>query len=434
MNSRKSLLACFISLCLLGGISGVASADVAPGDLIDKSNWEKAEGLLPAPVLDWLKTGDTVMNVVELNYDPKEYMNPIAKASLEANKGKYDLDANDLFVEKSTGKFPDYIEGIPFPDVQENDPRAAAKLVWNRFYTGYTFGSMLLPFTADWISRNNGFERQVMCTWEQYPLDGYPGHKDMSNKEGYERFALIRVLAPFDIKGTNILLMRYRGAKQDTTLAYVPAIRRVRRMSPANRSDAFIGSDCCVDDAWCFDGKVDAFDWELVGKQEALFPFLSEEVQLVEQNKYGGWSTSKSIKQIEYGHQKEGWQGAPWQPTNLVWAKRQAYVLKMTPKDPYYNYGTQYLWLDTEVNVMTVWKIIHDRSGKYWKTVWYSWQAYKSADDKQRMIIAGSMQCADDRTNHATIIGFPEPNRQWNYGWKLDPNDYTLGGFQKACK
>jgi hypothetical protein len=44
------------------------------------------------------------------------------------------------------------------------------------------------------------------------------------------------------------------------------------------------------------------------------------------------------------------------------------------------------------------------------------------------------MQCVDDRTNHATVIGFPEPDRVWNFGWKLDPNDYTLGGFQKACK
>ena len=434
MRSKKRLIACFTSLCLLGWLSTVASADVAPGDVIDKSNWEKVQGLLPESVLDWVKMGDIVINVGELNYDPKEYMNPVAKASMEANKGKYDLDANNQFVDKATGEFPTYIEGIPFPDIDEKDPRAAAKLMYNRFYDGYATGPMLLPFTGDWIGRSTGFERQVLCSWEQYPLDGYPGHKTEKNKEGVERFALIRVLAPFDIKGTNILLMRYRGEKPDTTLAYVPAIRRVRRMSPANRSDAFIGSDCCVDDAWCFDGKIVAFDWELVGKQEALFPFLDTKVQLLEKNKYGGWSTSKSIKQIVYGHEKEGWQGAPWQPTNLVWAKRQAYVIKMVPKDPYYNYGPHYLWLDTEVHVMTFWKIIYDRAEKYWKTVWYSWQAYKSTDDTYRQVIAGSMQCVEDRTNHATVIGFPEPDRVWNFGWKLDPNDYTLGGFQKACK
>ncbi len=434
MKSRKHLIACFISLCLIGGIPAMVTADVAPGDKIDTSNWEKAEGLLPNSVLDWVKTGDFALDVVELDYNPTEYMNPTAKASLETNKGKYELDDELLFVDKATGEFPKYIQGIPFPEVDEQDPRAAVKLMYNRFYDGYSMGSIYLPFTADWVGRNSGLERQVMCSWEQYPLDGYPPHEGKKNKEGYERFALIRVLAPFDIKGTNILLMRYRGAKMDTTLAYVPAIRRVRRMSPANRSDAFIGSDCCVDDAWCFDGKVVAFDWELGGKQTALFPFLDTKVQMLEKNKHGGWSTSKSIKQIEYGHEKEGWQGAPWLPTNLVWAKRDAYVIKMKPKDPYYNYGPHSLWLDAEVNVMTFWKVIHDRADKYWKTVWYSWQAYKSPDDSHRQLVPGSMLCVDDRVGHATIIGFPEPDRVWNYGWKLDPNDYTLGGFQKACK
>ena len=154
MKTKKRLLAFIISVCLLGGIPAIASADVAPGDLIDKSNWEKVEGLLPPSVLGWVKTGDIVVNVVELEYDPAEYMNPVAKASMEANKGKYDLDANLLFVDKATGKFPEYIEGIPFPSVDEKDPRAAAKLVYNRFYDGYSMGSIFLPFTADWIGRD----------------------------------------------------------------------------------------------------------------------------------------------------------------------------------------------------------------------------------------------------------------------------------------
>ena len=69
MKMKKRLLACLISLCLLGGIPAIASADVAPGDVVDKSNWEKVEGLVPGSVLDWVKTGDIIMNVAELEYD-----------------------------------------------------------------------------------------------------------------------------------------------------------------------------------------------------------------------------------------------------------------------------------------------------------------------------------------------------------------------------
>ena len=76
------------------------------------------------------------------------------------------------------------------------------------------------------------------------------------------------------MKGTNILLWRYRDERMDSTFAYVPAIRRVRRMSPANRSDAFLGSDFCVDDAWGYGGKINAFTWKVIKKTDQLLPCL----------------------------------------------------------------------------------------------------------------------------------------------------------------
>jgi hypothetical protein len=44
------------------------------------------------------------------------------------------------------------------------------------------------------------------------------------------------------------------------------------------------------------------------------------------------------------------------------------------------------------------------------------------------------MLAVDDRTNHGTIIRFPEPKNNWGYWVKLNKNDYSLGGFQKLCK
>ncbi len=436
MRRKNSVLICLAGLVLTTCVASVAVAEVAPGDLVDKSNWEKMEGLVPDPVLNWVKNGDITVNVGELTYDPKEYLNPEHKKSREANRGKYDLDADVMFVDKATGKFPEYVTGVPFPEPQldTKDPNVGAKIMYNKFYASYTQGNLRFPFGTVWVSRNGGFEREVKCEWQQYPLDGFSGHKDESNREGYERFALIRVLSPFDIAGTNILLMRYRGNKADTTLAYVPAIRRVRRMSPANRSDSFIGSDACVDDAWCFDGKVNAFEWKMLRKQDALLPFLSDSPQPLSKGKEKEYWTGKSMKQIRYGYEEEGWQGTPWHPTNLIWVKRPAYVLEMTPKDPYYNYGTQYMWVDAEVNLMTVWKVIYDRANKYWKVMWYSWSAFQAPKGEMRLICPTSMLAVDDRTNHGTIIRFPEPDNNWGFWTKLNKNDYSLGGFQKLCK
>ena len=69
-----------------------ASADVAPGDKIDQSNWQKIEGLVAAPVLDYVKKGEYILNIGELNFEPA-WEAKFLEAS-KANAGKYDIDAD----------------------------------------------------------------------------------------------------------------------------------------------------------------------------------------------------------------------------------------------------------------------------------------------------------------------------------------------------
>ena len=48
-------------------------------------------------------------------------------------------------------------------------------------------------------------------------------------------------------------------------------MRRVRQISPTNRSDGFLGSDLTVDDGGPgFGGKPEDFTWKLIGAREAL--------------------------------------------------------------------------------------------------------------------------------------------------------------------
>ncbi|MEW6439305.1 MAG: DUF1329 domain-containing protein [bacterium] len=436
---RSTLYPIFLAgfcLCWLSCTARAALAEVKAGDMLDKNNWEDAGGLLPDAIVEWVKKGDVAMSVAELKYDPLEYLPAAAARSGEANKGKFEVNEDDLIVEKASGKVPEFIEGIPFPEseIRADDPKAGAKIMYNKYYHTYVVGNQLFPFGTIWLSRDKGFEREVKCEWHQYPMVGFAERQSESNPDGIERYSLIRVLGPYDIAGTNILLNRFLGKAMDNTFAYVPAIRRVRQMSPANRSDSFIGCDGCVDDAWLFDGKVSAFRWKLLEKKEALLPFLSEEVLPLEKEADGSLLTGKGMKQIRYGYQDDNGAAAPWMAVNLVWVKRPVYVLEMEPKDPYYNYGVQYLWVDAQVNMMAVWKVIRDRSGAYWKTVFYSYGAFATADKAVRLIGGTSMIIVDDRTDHGTIIRFPEPENQWRYNAHLDRNDYTLGGFRKICK
>ena len=54
--------------------------------------------------------------------------------------------------------------------------------------------------------------------------------------------------------------------------AYVPAIRRVKRLSGANRSDPQMGSDMTMDDSQGFAGHIESMKWTYMGKKIILKP------------------------------------------------------------------------------------------------------------------------------------------------------------------
>ena len=432
MKRAKPLTIFLVYVWFCMGHAVEAFAEVPPADVIDETNWEKIEGLVPDSVLDWVKTGDFVLDLDELNFKPLDYLPLFATEALEHNVGKYDIDEDGGIVEVTTGKPPKHIVGIPFPEVDQNDPASAVKIMYNTLYMQYLPGNLRFPFQAIFVGRS-GFEREVGAVWRQVAMRGYPGTAEVRNPDRVEKYSMLVVRKPFDIAGTAIMLWRYLAPRtQDSTFGYFPAIRRVRRMSPANRSDAFVGTDFCVDDANGYDGKITAFEWKLLRTQEMLAPALSTDPVRIVPDK-DEWKTTKTIRPIIYGYKQEGWQGASWAPTNLAWVRRPAYVLEMRPKDSYYNYGVQHLWVDAEI-FGSVYKVIHDRSGKYWKTFFSSAMACTSANNRTRFISVATQQAVDDRTRHSTVIEDASPRNIWSYYADLDMNDFTLAGFQKFSK
>ncbi|MEW6440079.1 MAG: DUF1329 domain-containing protein [bacterium] len=422
-----------IALGVLSWFSVNAFADVSPGDVIDKSNWEKAEGLLPESVLNWVKKGDFILTIGKLNYDPYDFVPEAIIRNWETNKGKYALDETDNIVDALTGQQPDFVEGWPFPGVDMNDPKAAYKIMYNRVFYGHNLGATDTPFNGVWVGRG-GYEREVKAAYLGHPMHGFPGTRGLENPQQMEKYSIIRIMSPVDISGTNVLTWRFLGDKEDMTYSYVPAIRRVRRMSPANRSDAFIGTDMCVDDSFGFDGKITSVDWKIIGIRETLGPFLSEDPQQIVQNEKGEWVSTSTIKPIVYGWEKERWTGAPWAPTNLLWVKRKLIGLEITPRDPYYNYGIQQLWLDARFQFTATYKIINDRAGNYWKTVLLCTSGFQSADQKMRFMQAPMYLAVDDRIDHATIVRTISPQAVCRWFCVQNLNMYSISGFQKLCK
>ena len=410
-----------------------ACADVVPGDVIDSSNWQKAEGLLPTPVLDWVKRGEFILNIGELDVeDPTKIRSDYVLEAFETNRGKYTIDENGGVVDKKNGELVKCLVGFPFTDLDPEDPVVVEKLMYNHQYGQHVNGFFKFRFQLIWVS-DTGFEREVDAQWQGASMTGFPEAQKLSNSAGVEKYSILVVRKPYDLAGTAIMTHRFlEPTKSDNTFGYIPAIRRVRRMSSANRSDAFIGSDECVDDVNGYDGKVPAFDWKLLRVQEALLAFLPGVYPFV-QNRYGEWQTTKDVKRVIYGYEKEGWQGAPWAPTNLIFAKRPVYVIEMTPRDRYYNYGTHYIWASPETYACP-YKVVNDRAGQYWKSLYMVNTFVQSEDKKMAVIAVPGQNVIDERYKHATITQILNPDNPWIMKARLNLDDFSMAGFQKFCK
>lgn len=83
-----------------------------------------------------------------------------------------------------------------------------------------------------------------------FTLTNNKGVSRVRKTEGYTRLVagaddnmrLVKFVAPADIKGTSTLLIE-NSAGEDKLWVYLPALKKVRRLSAANKKDSFVGTD-----------------------------------------------------------------------------------------------------------------------------------------------------------------------------------------------
>ena len=326
-------------------------APLAPGTELGPENWEDARSLLPDEFLEAYHRGDFRHRVGEWNIE-RIGDDPVFRAALEANVGRYTLSPEGTILDAKTGEPPEYVYAWPFPVIDKSDPQAAMKIVWNYFYTLYYGGNGHYRADLQWLSRQ-GLERTVAVDAFVKHYDGqHPNFREKAAEENVLTQTLAEVRAPADTAVLVSLSWRYRGAqRRDSIWVFVPALRRVRQVTPANRSDGFLGSDMTQDDGAYFDGKVEDFNWKLVGEQEllVLFDRASFEEQAQIERLPGGGLRMVVPDRPRVGFQQPGWKGAPWCPTAEILIRRPHWVIEAVPKDPYYLYGKIVLRFDKDI-------------------------------------------------------------------------------------
>jgi uncharacterized protein DUF1329 len=302
------------------------------------------------------------------------------------------------------GALARYVAGMPFPDLDPNDPQIALKIMWNYEYKPYVTddeGGSNLHVESGALSdagplaldRGITLERaaRVLYTGRLYvdPKPVLPNPDQLRSKLSFRPF---RGRGGEEIDGIGLMSSRYLDTNRpDDTWLYLPSVRRVRRYSSAQRADALFGQDIDLDSVGGFAGNPAFFDWKYLGSREILASF------------HAAAAPSKYC---------EGRGDFIFCDT---WELRRAYVVEGTPKVPPYAYAKRLLFIDQET-FLIAYSDISDHKQQLWKVWVNEWSFRKHSpfadgtDYPDEMPFNPSFTMVDTLEGHATRTAPPPPN------------------------
>lgn len=269
-----------------------------------------------------------------------------------------------------------YHAGHPFSpeELDPNDPLSGCKAIWNYESRWMPYGTWIDRVQWVWVSRGGShadhplaqsmpgvypgqgaFGRTIALWYQRFYYthsaiygteNNYtaPGIEDAGQyfwKE-YDHF-----FEPYDVRGTRFLQWRYDDARRaDDAWVYVPALRRVRRVSAEVKSDSLLGTDYTLEDFYAFSGRVPVHEWKFLGWKTIVTQWNPKQYPHV---KYGPIS---SISTDDY-------------------EVRRAAVILGIPKSERHPYSAKVMFVDPE-SWNNYYNVIFDKAGKLWKVnVWY---------------------------------------------------------------
>ncbi|MBI3368246.1 MAG: DUF1329 domain-containing protein [Burkholderiales bacterium] len=244
---------------------GTARPDPYAGDKplysIDASNADKYKDKLTEGQLALLKTlkgyrMDVYPTRRSCGYPEAFYENTRKNATAAK------LAANGHDLEKAVSG------GVPFPL-----PANGAEAMWNHKLRWLGEGRIERYSTVFSQHGDGKFVPLVQDQWTATPNGNLAG-KPMPEAEGVEYRLLNEVVTPAARTG-ELILLHYFLAKDNDAWLYFPGQRRVRRAPTFSYDNPVPGYEnlLAVDQYPMFGGRLDRYDWKLVGKQELVVPY-----------------------------------------------------------------------------------------------------------------------------------------------------------------
>ena len=390
-----------VSLCLVGAL---VEADVRPGEKITGETVGKVKDMI-SPGLEWCIAHGWPITIGETKRVefPRAYREVTEKYAAQV-----ELSADALHV-------LNYVAGLPFPNLDPKDPQIAYKIMWNYSYNFLTTDDVdLRNFDADTgsiaahgamtVERHFLLDHFRRLFWNgRLYVDPKP---EKPNRNSYRaQQGLYPILEPFDLKGVGALGYRYLDpAKQDDSWLYLPSLRRVRRLSTAQRSDALFGQDTDVDSYYGYSGHIAWMEWKFLGERDLLGVMHARHYPV------------KWDERVDWAFDE-------------VWEKRRVYVLEDTSKLPQYAYGKRVLFIDKEAWVIPH-TDIYDRAGELWK-IWLNdfsfrkkaFEGTTAIEYEDEMGFIPAIVMVDMQLEHATKASLPSQRFPGEQGWYFNQGE-----------
>ncbi len=260
-----------------------------------------------------------------------------------------------------------FVAGQPFPMDEidcTGDPQAGVKIMWNfdyawagaggnaSFYYSYWDRGEELPLYYEGTSKSVILSHRIE---EEYAERGGDVFRNEKRKNAFG----VDVTAPFDARGIMLMSYRYKTtdqprseAKNDDTWVYVPTLRRVRRISTAQRTDAISGTDFTFDDLRSFAGIVPQYEWECLGEMDMIAPTNT---------KVTGYPYDPDHNFGPYGLSF----------ADDRWEMRKAVKIRMIPKNDDHPYHHKDIYIDKQT-VKALYSFAYDQKEELWKIIWHN--------------------------------------------------------------
>ncbi|MGC1676297.1 MAG: DUF1329 domain-containing protein [Candidatus Binataceae bacterium] len=259
-------------LALVIGFAPSGAAQVKPGDFITPANASKVKDLL-SPGEYWRVENGMSMRIVPTGRIdwPPPYKEATEKYSSQVRLAKNGLS------------MVGYVAGQPFPIIDDNDPNAAIKIMWNMdFRPMWTddFDARYFGCVEVYEKLHNPYNEvdfQLIGHYGVYnevgrtEVEPMPTDPDYLKTNIMFRWRAFPWLSPAAVRGSGIVGYRYGDPmRADDSWSYNPDSRRVRRLDEAIRGDATGTLQFNQDDAEGYNPKIENYNYRFLGEKMML--------------------------------------------------------------------------------------------------------------------------------------------------------------------